>query len=255
MEPDAKTLVQHCKPCQYHYHQIHTPPTVLHPLTAPWPFHTWGIVVTAFIREHIICRFGIPAIILSDNGTPFVNSRVAQLLQRYNITQRQFSAYYPKGNGQAETTNKSLLKIFSRTITEYKSNWVDQLPLAIWAHRTSRKHATGQTPFSLLYGTEAILPIEIAIPADALATRSKVDHFTHLKALDERRELARQHLKVYQHTLAKAYNKHVRPRTFQVGDLILKAAKHIMHNTSAPKFTPKMGRALCCHRGPTQWLL
>ncbi|XP_059629646.1 uncharacterized protein LOC132272531 [Cornus florida] len=159
--------------------------------------HATGIAVTAFIRENIICQFGIPAIILSDNGTPFVNYRVAQLLQQYNITQRRSSTYYPKGNGQAEATNKSLLKIISHTVAEHKSNWVDQLPLALWAHRTSKKRATGQTPFSLLYGTEAILPIEIAIPAAALAARS------------------------------------------EVGDLVLKAAKHIMHNTSAPKFNPK----------------
>ncbi|XP_059627476.1 uncharacterized protein LOC132270310 [Cornus florida] len=197
--------------------------------------HAISIAVTAFIHKHIICWFDIPAIILSDNGTPFVNYRVAQLLQQYNITQRRSSAY----NGQAEATNKSLLKILNRTVAEHKSNWVDQLPLALWAHRASKRCATGQTPFSLLYGTKAIFPIEIAIPATALAARSEVDHFTHLKALDERRELARQHLKVYQHTLAKAYNKHVRPRTFQVGDLVLKAAKHIMHNTSTPKFTPK----------------
>ncbi|XP_059635722.1 uncharacterized protein LOC132277898 [Cornus florida] len=93
--------------------------------------HTTGIVVSTFIREHIICRFGIPAIILSDNGTLFVNSRVAQLLQQYNITQHRSSAYYPKGNGQAEATNKSLLKILSCTVAKHKSNWVDQLPLAL----------------------------------------------------------------------------------------------------------------------------
>ncbi|XP_059623120.1 uncharacterized protein LOC132266282 [Cornus florida] len=181
--------------------------------------HATGIAVTAFIRENIICRFGIPVIILSDNSTPFVNYRVAQRLQQYNITQRRSSAYYPKGNGQAEATNKSLLKIISRTVAEHKFNWVDQLPLALWAHRTSKKRAIGQTPFSLLYGTEAILPIKITIPAAALAARSEVDHFTHLEALDEQWELACQHLKV--------------------DNLVLKAVKHIMHNTSATKFTPK----------------
>ncbi|XP_059650458.1 uncharacterized protein LOC132296264 [Cornus florida] len=163
MEYNAKMLVQRCQLCQYHHHRIHTPPTVLHPLAAPWPFHTWGldligpinptvhqmhwiltatdffskwaeafplrhatgIAVTAFISENIICWFGIPAIIFSDNGTPFVNYWVAQLLQQYNITQRRSSAYYLKGNGQAEATNKSLLKIISRTVAEHKSNWVD----------------------------------------------------------------------------------------------------------------------------------
>ncbi|XP_059635412.1 uncharacterized protein LOC132277591 [Cornus florida] len=87
--------------------------------------HATGNAVSAFIREHIICCFSIPVIILSDNGSPFINSRVAQLLQQYNITQRRSSAYYPKGNGQAEATNKSLLKILSRTVAKHKFNWVD----------------------------------------------------------------------------------------------------------------------------------
>ncbi|XP_059635772.1 uncharacterized protein LOC132277951 [Cornus florida] len=101
--------------------------------------HATGIAVTVFIRENIVYRFDIPAIILSDNGTPFVNYRVAQLLQQYDIKQRRSSIYYPKGNGHAEATNKSLLKILSRMVTEHKSTWVDQLPLALWAHRTSKK--------------------------------------------------------------------------------------------------------------------
>ena len=64
-----------------------------------------GPTVANFIREHIICRFGIPYKIVSDNSTPFVNKDVYILLDHHHIKHRKSTPYYPQGNGQAEATN------------------------------------------------------------------------------------------------------------------------------------------------------
>ena len=64
-----------------------------------------GLAVANFICEHIICRFGIPYKIVSDNGTPFVNKDVRKLLDYRHIKHRKSTPYYPQGNGQAEATN------------------------------------------------------------------------------------------------------------------------------------------------------
>ncbi|KAG5565622.1 hypothetical protein RHGRI_001511 [Rhododendron griersonianum] len=58
-----------------------------------------GDAVATFIKENIICRFGIPQMILSDNGTPFINHHVGGLLDEYSIDHRTSSAYYLQGNG------------------------------------------------------------------------------------------------------------------------------------------------------------
>ncbi|XP_059629956.1 uncharacterized protein LOC132272908 [Cornus florida] len=181
--------------------------------------HATGGAVAAFIKENIICRFGIPHYLLTDNGTPFVNHRVKQLLRQYNVHHKRSSPYYPQGNGQAEASNKNLIRILSRTLEENPGTWVEQLRLALWAYRTSTKCSTGQTPFSLVYGTETVLPIDIAVPAAQLASRSGVPMSRDIKleALNERRELTLQHLQQYQCNIVRAYNKHVQPRQFQLG--------------------------------------
>lgn len=72
-----------------------------------------GPVVANFIRSNILCRFGIPKRILSDNSPSFVNSHVKELCKRHGVDHVKSTPYYPQGNGQAEATNKTLLRILS----------------------------------------------------------------------------------------------------------------------------------------------
>ena len=78
-----------------------------------------GEAVVNFIKENIIVRFGIPHRIISDNGTPFVNSDVRKMLEFYQVKHHRSLPYYPQGNGQAEATNKVLIKIISKMSQEY----------------------------------------------------------------------------------------------------------------------------------------
>ena len=70
--------------------------------------------VANFIIENIIVRFGVPHRIISDNGTPFVNSDIRKMLEFYQVKHHLSSPYYPQGNRQVEATNKTLIKIISK---------------------------------------------------------------------------------------------------------------------------------------------
>ncbi|KAI5323363.1 hypothetical protein L3X38_032435 [Prunus dulcis] len=61
-----------------------------------------GAIVSNFIREYIVCRFGIPYKMVTNNGTPFVNKQVSSTLSGHGIKHRRFTPYFPQGNGQAE---------------------------------------------------------------------------------------------------------------------------------------------------------
>ncbi|KAG5523821.1 hypothetical protein RHGRI_030722 [Rhododendron griersonianum] len=124
-----------------------------------------GDAVATFIKENIICRFGIPKVILSDNGTPFINHHVGSLLDEYAVDQRTSSAYYQQGNGQAEATNKTMIRILSKLLDERRGTWADHLPIALWAYRTSKRKSTCASPFSLVYGAETVLPAELSVPS------------------------------------------------------------------------------------------
>ena len=84
-----------------------------------------------FIKENIIVRFGVPHRIISDNSTPFVNKEVRKMMKFYWIKHHQSLPYYPQGNGQAEETNKTFIKIINKMSQEYTGGWIKHLPNAL----------------------------------------------------------------------------------------------------------------------------
>ncbi|KAF7815377.1 reverse transcriptase [Senna tora] len=165
-----------------------------------------GESVATFIKENILCRFGLPKRILSDNGTPFVNRIVANMLAQFDIIHDRSSPYYPKGNGQAEATNKSLLRILSRMVQDSPHDWSEYLPLTLWAYRTSKRGPTQETPFSLVYGADAILPAEITVPSARVVLEGYIEHSREadLEFLEERRDKACVNHLVYQRKMIQA---------------------------------------------------
>ena len=94
----------------------------------------------------------------------------------------------------------------------------------------------------MVYGTEVVVPTEIAIPSARITLGSKVDYDMRLivlEALDEKRDRAKGALKVYQTRITHEYDAMVPSRQLKEDDLVLKAAPQIMRNMSAPKFSHK----------------
>ncbi|OMO94091.1 reverse transcriptase [Corchorus capsularis] len=203
-----------------------------------------GPAVASFIKENVVCRFGIPRRIISDNGTPFVNKDVRKLLALYDIDHVKSTRYYPQGNGQAEATNKTLLRVLSKMVHKDPKLWPDALPVALWAYRTSKRSPTNATPFSLVYGTEVVVPSELLVPSSRLAIDAGLTHdemrVMELEALDGRRDKAKKHFLVYQRRISRAYDKMLRRRSFKPGDQVLRAAEHVMRGAPPPhKFSEK----------------
>ena len=90
----------------------------------------------------------------------------------YKIKLLNSSAYYAQANGQAESSNKILIKLVKKKIEENPRRWHEVLSKALWAHRISRHGATKVTPFELVYGQEAILPVEVNLDTYRLAKQN-----------------------------------------------------------------------------------
>jgi hypothetical protein len=84
--------------------------------------------------------------------------------QRHNIVLGPSIAYYPQGNGLAESSNKSLVNIIKKVLDENKRSWHVHLKYALWAKRISTKRSIGISPFQMGYGTDVVLPINLALP-------------------------------------------------------------------------------------------
>jgi hypothetical protein len=76
-----------------------------------------------------------------------------------------FLPFYAHANGQAESSNKTLIKLIKKKIEENRKRWHEVLSKALWAHHISKHSATKVTHFELVYRQEAILPIEVNLDA------------------------------------------------------------------------------------------
>lgn len=118
----------------------------------------------------------------------------------------------------------------------------DLISLVLWAYCTSKHPSTQAMSFSLIYGAEAMVLIEIMAPLACLALASKdsdsPDSAHDIEALEEKKEDAESKWSTYQSQISKAYNKLVKPRILKVSDLVLKAG-HVKKGSNASKFAPK----------------
>jgi transposase InsO family protein len=122
-----------------------------------------------FISKHIIHRFGIPQTLTTDQGVSFISHQVRDFAKYLKIKLFSSSSYYALVNGQAESSNKTLIKLIKKMIEEKPKRWHEVLLEALWAHRISKHSATKVTPFELVYGQEVILPVEVNLNAFRIA--------------------------------------------------------------------------------------
>ncbi|KAL0445601.1 UNVERIFIED_CONTAM: Gag-Pol polyprotein [Sesamum latifolium] len=123
------------------------------------------IEVMKFIWRNLICRFGLPQEIISDNRRQFQGKRLQEWCRGLHIKQRFTSVAHPQSNGQVEVTNRILVQEIKRRLEQVGGNWAEELTSILWAYRTTPRGPTGESPFSLVYGTEAIIPVELGIPS------------------------------------------------------------------------------------------
>ena len=125
--------------------------------------------IAKFLYENIITKFGCPKELVSDRGTYFINTVIEQLTTKYLIKHRKSTPYHPRANGQTKKTNGILCKIFTKIVQGSNTNWDACIYDALWAYRCAYKVTTKSTAFQLVYGQEAILPIEMELPSLRIA--------------------------------------------------------------------------------------
>ncbi|KAJ6813181.1 uncharacterized protein M6B38_147455 [Iris pallida] len=183
---------------------LHSPTIrILHLTVASWPFEAWGMDiigpipppssqghrfilaiadyfskwaeavplaevktsnVISFLKRHVIYHFGLPRRIMHDNGPQFASHVFYRFCDKHHIQNVASTPYNPAANGLAEAFNKTASNS-ARSLFSNKHDWNEKLGECLWAYRTTVRTATGNTPFSLVYGSEAVLPLETQIPS------------------------------------------------------------------------------------------
>ena len=100
----------------------------------------------------VLCEYGTPKIMQSDNGTEFVNSVMQELTKLYGIDHRLITPYHPRANGQVERTNKEVGKGLKKRLVGAKRQWEAWLPLLQLGINQRYLERIGTSPFALMYG-------------------------------------------------------------------------------------------------------
>ena len=142
------------------------------------------------------------------------------------ITNSYSTLAYPQGNGQAKAINKVIMSGLKKRLDDAKGKWVEELTHVLWTYRTTPRRSNGETPFSMTYGAEAVIPLETGFPMlrTSSFTPSNNDEILEksLDLIEEQWENAMVQLAYYQHKLKQRYDSNVRLRPLVPKDLVLR---------------------------------
>ncbi|XP_071729055.1 uncharacterized protein [Rutidosis leptorrhynchoides] len=224
---DVAKIVKRCKSCQRHAPQNRMPRHDMIPVNSPWPFHKWAIdIVGPFSAGPGNVKFLIVAI---DYFTKWVEAKAVRTIievQVRNFVWENIVCKFgiPRGlaNGLCEVTNRDIVNGIKKRLYEKRTGWVDELPNVLWAQNTTFKKSIGETHFSLVYGSEAVIPAEILVPTHRVTNFDEEVNgealHENLNLVEERRLMAAIREANNKHQIAKYYNKRVRALSFDIGE-------------------------------------
>ena len=105
------------------------------------------LVIISFLENHILSRFGCPRKIITDNAGTFGSKKMVEFCHKYHIILGHSTAYYPQGNGLAESSNNILVNIIKKLLEDNKKSWHNKLVHALWADRLTVKNSIGMSPY------------------------------------------------------------------------------------------------------------
>ena len=120
--------------------------------------HCW------WLMPSIVCRFGMPMVIHSDQGLEFENKFMQELCLLCGSHKTRTTMYHPESDGLVERFNRTLLMMLAMFAGENRDDWDDLLPAVLMAYRSSVHESTGFSPYRLMFGEESTLPMDVGLP-------------------------------------------------------------------------------------------
>jgi len=259
-ESDISTWIRECQQCQQRKPPPQTQHAPLGTITSDYPFEklSWDIMgplplssagnryivvitdlfskwVEAFpikstdtetlatlLIDEVVCRFGVPHYIHSDQGANLISNLMATVCERLGIKQTHTSGYHPQGNGQVERFNRTLESMLSMVVNDHQTDWDVHLPKVLFAYRTAIHDATGFSPFHVTFGRSPTLPIDAMTGTLPQPNAKKLPAFldTLHRSLTTAYQIVRRQIQLSHHHNKQRYDKEKPYIPFTVGDQV-----------------------------------
>ncbi|MCO5560936.1 hypothetical protein L7F22_014556 [Adiantum nelumboides] len=184
--------------------------------------------VSKFVLDYICSRFGTPLEILSDSGPGLRADLLDALSENLSIKHVHSTPYYPQCNGLVEKTNDVLCKIITKHVRDRPQGWDKHLTATLWAYRTSFKVSTQFTPYHLVYGQEALLPIEVELGSlrvlarETTSSKEKLEQrILDLQQLELDREATTDYYITQANKKREQFNNKVKEKKLEEGMLVM----------------------------------
>ncbi|CAF1412956.1 unnamed protein product [Adineta steineri] len=188
----------------------------------------------AFFKEYI-CKYGVPAVVLSDQGTHFHNQLMEAMSKLVGYDHTYSTTYHPQSNGMIERFNATFIPQIAKLQDRENNNWDEFLAPVVFAYNTGCHSTTQYSPFQLLFGREARLPTEA--PLSTFTFRKPNDYYEQLKkSMKLIHQNAHRNITNKQHQYKTRYDKQRADPHYSINDRVL-IRKHGLKNKLEPKYS------------------
>lgn len=183
-----------------------------------------ALTVAKVLFEKFFVHYGLPARIHSDQGRDFESQLIKELLTLLGIRKSRTSPYRPQGDPQPERFNRTLLSMLGTLNPSQKQKWSQHISQLVHAYNSTRNDATGYSPYFLMFGREARLPVDLCFGVGQ-AEEDAVKHHQYVanlkKELQEAYRLAAEAAFKNHERNKRLYDARVRNQILQEGDRVL----------------------------------
>jgi transposase InsO family protein len=176
-----------------------------------------AVTVARVLFDEIICRYGAPRRLLSDRGKNFLASVVREVCELCGVKKIFTTAYRPQTDGLVERFNHTLVEMLAMYTSSEQDDWDEAIPAVLFAYRTEKHATTTESPSMLMFGREAVYPVETV-----LNTKPRTEEAGQIKArLKEATALARAAISKSQDAQKARYDQDHKDTVYKVGQYVL----------------------------------
>ena len=181
-----------------------------------------AITVSKVFVEEFVSPYGMCRQILTDQGTQFQSRLFQEICRLLDIDKKRSTSFHPQTNGIQERFNRTIEDMLSKYISANQRDWDEHLTLLLLAYRSSVHESTHQTPYMIMFGRHALLPVDLVCPKSSAET--EMTGHDYVQSLKERLQkvynFARTDMAKASDRQKKTYDHRVHVILFSVGDLV-----------------------------------